>query len=161
MSSLGLDRHGSNPILNKISDLNWMIVFVVCLIAGIGITLLYSVAGGSFDPWAMKQLVRFGVGMIVILILALVDIRVWMFLAYPIYFLSLALLLYVEFFGHKGMGATRWINLGFMNLQPSELMKISLILALARYYHMVSDDEVQNYSKLLFPLLRFHSLSEI
>ncbi len=143
----------SKSLFQKISELNLVIIFVVILIACIGFALLYSVAGGNMDPWAKKQVIRFVIGMFGMLVIALVDIRVWMFLAYPFYFISLALLVVVSVMGQTGMGATRWIDLGFMNLQPSELMKIALILALARYYHCLSKDEVGKYSRLIMPVL--------
>lgn len=143
----------SKSLFQKISELNLVIVFVVILIACIGFALLYSVAGGNVEPWAKKQVIRFVIGMFGMLVIALVDIRVWMFLAYPFYFISLTLLVIVSVMGQTGMGATRWIDLGFMNLQPSELMKIALILALARYYHCLSKDEVGQYSRLIMPVL--------
>lgn len=145
-------RRRSKPLVQKLSELNLMIVVVVILIASIGFALLFSVAGGGVDPWAKKQVIRFVIGMFGMVVIALVDIRVWMFLAYPFYFISLALLIIVDVMGQTGMGATRWLNLGFMQLQPSELMKIALILALARYYHCMERDEIGKYSKLLVPL---------
>tara|TARA_B100001939_G_scaffold314113_2_gene298337 strand:+ start:13942 stop:15090 length:1149 start_codon:yes stop_codon:yes gene_type:complete len=146
-------NRGSRPLFQKISEINWLIVLVVVMITGVGIALLYSVAGGSFDPWAKKQLIRFALGLGMMLVIALVDIRIWMFLAYPLYFLSLALLVIVEIKGHTGMGATRWLNLGFMNLQPSEFMKITLILALARYFHCLPPEDTGRYKSLIWPLL--------
>lgn len=152
MALLSRGSRQSRSLLEKIADLNWLIVLTVIIISVFGFALLYSVAGGSLDPWAKKQMIRFGIGLCGMLIIALIDIRVWMFLAYPIYFLSLGLLLVVEYSGHTGMGATRWIDLGFMNLQPSELMKLALILALARFYHCQSNEEMKDYKQLLFPL---------
>ena len=106
----------------KLLEINWGFVLIVCLIAGIGFVLLYSVAGGSFEPWATRQMSRFAVGFAIMLAVATIDIRVWMSLAYPSYAVALFLLVLVEFFGQIGMGAQRWINLGFFQLQPSELM---------------------------------------
>ncbi|MCF8474799.1 MAG: rod shape-determining protein RodA [Emcibacter sp.] len=142
----------SKSLFQKLYDLNLFIVAVVFIIAMIGFALLYSVSGGNVDPWAKKQVIRFVIGMAGMVFIALVDIRVWMFLAYPFYFLSLILLIFVSITGHTGMGATRWINLGFMNLQPSELMKIALILALARYYHCLDKEDVRRYKSLLKPV---------
>jgi len=146
-------RRQTKSLLHKLSELNWPIVIVVAMIAGIGFALLYSVAGGSVDPWARKQVVRFAIGMMGMVFIAVIDIRVWMFLAYPLYIFSLILLIIVSVMGHTGMGATRWLNLGFMNFQPSELMKIALILALARYYHCLAKEEVGQYRRLIMPLL--------
>lgn len=142
----------SKSLFQKLSDLNLFIVTVVFIIAMIGFALLYSVSGGNVDPWAKKQVIRFVIGMAGMVFIALVDIRVWMFLAYPFYFFSLILLIFVSITGHTGMGATRWIDLGFMNLQPSELMKIALILALARYYHCLDKEDVGRYKSLLKPV---------
>jgi len=146
-------RRYSKSLLQKLSELNLLIVVVVIMIAVVGFALLYSVAGGAADPWAKKQVIRFVIGMFGMVVIAVIDIRVWMFLAYPFYFLSLMLLVIVSVMGQTGMGATRWINLGFMNLQPSELMKIALILALARYYHCLTKDEAGQYGRLIPPLL--------
>ena len=145
-------RRRSKSLIDKISELNLLIIFVVILIAGIGFALLYSVAGGGVDPWAKKQVIRFVIGMAGMVVIALVDIRVWMFLAYPFYFISLAMLVIVSVMGQTGMGATRWLNLGFMNFQPSEMMKIALILALARYYHCLEKEEVGKYKRLIMPV---------
>ncbi|NOZ41830.1 MAG: rod shape-determining protein RodA [Alphaproteobacteria bacterium] len=146
-------RRRSKPLLQKLSELNWLIVIVVILIARVGFALLYSVAGGTVEPWAKKQVIRFVIGMAGMIMIAVIDIRLWMFLAYPLYFLSLVMLVIVSVMGQTGMGATRWINFGFMNFQPSELVKITLILALARYYHCLAKEEVGQYRRLIIPLL--------
>lgn len=115
--------------------------------------MLYSAANGKFDPWATRQMVRFGVGFVAMLIVALTDIRIWLRYAYFFYIVTLLLLVFVEFSGTIGMGAQRWINLGLINLQPSEVMKITMILALARYFHGVSVDDVGRILYLLPPVL--------
>lgn len=145
-------RRRSKPLFQKLAELNLVIIVVVIMIATVGFALLYSVAGGAMDPWAKKQIIRFVIGMVGMVVIALVDIRVWMFLAYPFYFLSLMLLVIVSVMGQSGMGATRWIDLGFMNLQPSELMKIALVLALARYYHCLAKEETGKYTRLIMPV---------
>lgn len=103
-------------------------------------------------PWAGKQVIRFAAGILIMLAVAIVDIRTWMFLAYPFYGLCLILLVGVELMGFIGMGAQRWIDLYVIQLQPSELMKVVLILALARYFQLTSLEEVRKFSRLLFPL---------
>ena len=113
------------------------------MIACAGIAMLYSVAGGHFQPWALPQIVQFHRRALSILVAAaLIDIRVWMSLAYPAYGVALLLLIAVDVAGHVGLGAQRWITLGPLELQPSELMKISLVLALARFLHGKSVEEV-------------------
>lgn len=149
-------RIGSNKsksLRQKMSELNWFIVLVICVVAGFGFAMLYSVAGGSIDPWAKNQFIRFLGGLVLMVSIALIDIRVWMFLAYPLYGIALAMLIVVDVMGEMGMGAQRWINLGFMNLQPSEFMKITLIMALARYFHCLTDDETVQLKSLVKPII--------
>ena len=136
----------------KLLEINWGLVLLIAVIACIGFAMLFSVAGGNFQPWAMPQIVRFGIGLALLVAVALVDIRVWMALAYPAYGIALFLLIIVEVAGHVGLGAQRWIELGPLQLQPSELMKISLVLALARYLHGQSVEEVSWPFRLLIPL---------
>ena len=142
--SLGLGR--------KLLRLDWGLVLLISLTASIGFAMLYSAANGSLEPWAIRQMMRFGVGIGLMLVIALIDIRFWMRWAYVIYFVALALLVGVEVAGTTGMGATRWISLGFINLQPSELMKIALVLALARYFHGISLEETGRVLWLLPPM---------
>jgi rod shape determining protein RodA len=137
----------------KLLMVNWGLVFLVTLIASIGFAMLYSSAGGSWSPWAGKQVLRFIAGCIVMLGVALVDIRFWARWAYPIYAVTLVGLVAVEVMGSIGMGAQRWIDLGFFQLQPSEIMKLALVLALARYFHGISLEQVGRPLMLLAPLV--------
>ncbi|WP_417519192.1 rod shape-determining protein RodA [Minwuia sp.] len=136
----------------KLLRLDWGLVLLISLTASIGFAMLYSAANGSLEPWAMQQIKRFAMGMALMLAIALTDIRFWLRWAYVIYLAALGLLVGVEIAGTTGMGATRWINLGFINLQPSEVMKIALVLALARYFHGRSLDEVGRITYLIPPL---------
>lgn len=138
---------------NKLLQVRWLFVLLLCATAGVGSALLYSAANGSLEPWAIRHMVRFGVCLALFLVIALIDIRFWMRWAYGLYFATLALLVAVELAGFVGMGAQRWINLGFMNLQPSEIMKVTLVLALARYFHGVAHDDIGRPFRLLAPLL--------
>jgi rod shape determining protein RodA len=140
-------------LMGKLRAMNWFVVGLVTVTSCIGFVLLYSVAGGSFDPWADRQIVRFGIGMVLLLAVALIDIRVWFQLAYPIYGVSLLLLIAVEFFGRMGKGAERWIEIGPLQLQPSELMKIALILALARFLHGILVEDVSRPTRLIGALV--------
>jgi len=119
---------------SKVWHLNWALIVLLTTVAGIGFLMLYSVAGGSFTPWAEPQIKRFVLGFALMIVVAMVPIYFWRNVAGVAYGVSIILLLYVEFFGAVGMGAQRWINLGFMRLQPSELMKIALVMLLAAYY---------------------------
>lgn len=137
----------------KLLNLHWFLVFLICMTAAIGVAMLYSAANGSFQPWASRHMVRFGVGLVVMITIALIDVRIWLRYAYVFYGLSLVLLILVEIMGYVGMGAQRWLDLGYFNLQPSELMKIALVLALARYFHGLSLEDVERPTRLIMPLL--------
>ena len=142
----------------KLWQIHWLFVLLLVAVAGIGFAMLYSAAGpaageGSLDPWASRQMVRFAAGVVIMVAVALTNIRLWLRYSYVIYLVTLVLLAAVEFGGTAGMGAQRWINLGFANLQPSELMKIALVLALARYFHGGSADDVRRPLFVVPPLL--------
>jgi len=136
----------------KLWQVNWGLLLLLALIGAVGFAVLYSAAGGKMEPWAMRHAVRFGIFVGVLLVIALVDIRIWMQLAYPIYGLALFMLIAVDVLGVIGMGAQRWLDLYFIQLQPSELMKIGLVLAMARYYHHVNIENIGRISHLFVPL---------
>jgi rod shape determining protein RodA len=140
-------------IADKLYEINWGLVLLVSIIACVGIAMQYSVAGGSWSPWADKQLVRFVLGFALMIVVAMVDIRFWMSFAYPAYVVSLLLLVGVIVAGHVGLGAQRWLTLGPLDLQPSEPMKIAVVMALARYLHGLSVEEVSKPLRLLIPLV--------
>lgn len=135
----------------KIDRINWPLIVMLSLIACYGAAILYS-AGRGWSPWAAMHLLRFGTGVVMMLAVALVDIRHWMRLAYPIYGLSLLLLIWVEVAGKIGMGAQRWIDLGFLQLQPSEMMKIALVMVYAHYFHIVNPGRISHPVSLILPL---------
>jgi len=139
-------------IREKLVAIDWRLVLLIAIIASTGFAMLYSVAGGRLSPWAGAQIERFGIGLILLVGAACVDIRWWMRLAYPAYALSFLLLIAVEVAGHVGLGAQRWIELGPLQLQPSEFMKLSLVLALARYLHSQNVEDVSNPRILAIPL---------
>jgi len=139
-------------IRQKLLRLNWEFVLLIMLTASVGFAMLYSAANGSFDPWASRQMSRFAVGVAMMLTVALIDIRFWLRASYPIYGACLALLAAVEIMGSIGMGAQRWLDLGFFQLQPSEVMKIAVVLALARYFHGFDVDEAGRLRNLIIPV---------
>lgn len=139
-------------LVEKLSAISWPFLVLITLAASVGFVSLYSAAGGSFEPWAGKQMARFGVGMVMLVIVAVIDIRLWMRLAYPIFAVVCLMLVYVDIKGHIGMGAQRWINLGFIQLQPSEAMKIATVMALSRFFHGATAEDVKNPLFLLMPL---------
>lgn len=141
LSSLSSERLG---LFDRIANLNWVLVVLVSLLAGLGFAALYSAAGGAWDPWAKNQAIRFLPCLVIMLIIACMDIR-WVFgLSLWAWMGCFILLLVVDILGRVGMGAQRWIDLGFMNLQPSELMKVACIMLLARFYQTLPMDRVNS-----------------
>ena len=137
----------------KILFINWGLVALIIGAAASGFVMLISVAGGSLDPWASAQMQRFSIGLVAMFVIAMTPIWVWRNISVPIYLLALLLLLLVEFLGSTGMGAQRWINLGFINLQPSEVAKIALVMLMAAYYDWLPNDKVSRPFWVLVPLI--------
>ncbi len=120
--------------LQKIFYLNWPLIILLTAVASIGFLMLYSVSGGSFSPWAEPQMKRYVLGLTAMFIVAMIPIWFWRNMSVLAYIVSILLLVAVELVGVEGKGAQRWIDLGFMRLQPSELMKVTLVMLLAAYY---------------------------
>ena len=139
--------------LRKIMHLNWAVILLLASVAGIGFLMLYSVAGGSLNPWAEPQMKRFALGMGLLFFIAMVPIWFWRNMSVLAYGVSVLFLFGVEFFGVEHMGAKRWINIGFMELQPSELAKITLIMALAAYYDWLDTKKTSRPLWVLIPVL--------
>jgi rod shape determining protein RodA len=139
--------------LRKLLFMNWALLLVITAIAGIGWLMLFSIAGGDFNLWAKPQMLRYGLGFALLIFVAVLPIWWWRLMSWPAFAIGMILLLIVEFFGMVGMGAQRWIDLGFIVLQPSELMKIALIMALAAYYDWLDDDRVSHPVWVLLPVL--------
>jgi rod shape determining protein RodA len=159
-----VNPEGSRSIAQKLMSVHWPILIVTCFIAAIGMVSLYSVANGSFSPWAERHAFRFVVGLAMVLAIAVTSLRFWMNLAYPAYLLALGLLALVPFVGFIGsdegvissvtsLGARRWLNIGGLQFQPSELMKVSLVLMLARYYQWLPPSLVSQPKWVALPLL--------
>jgi len=154
MTVSALTRPGERDrLIVKLSELDWVFVLVLCLIAGAGGLMLFSIAGSSWTPWAAAHLVRFGICLLMMIALAMIDIRVWFALAYPVYFIGLLLLVAVEAVGDVRLGAQRWLAVGGFSFQPSEVMKLGIVLGLARLYHGVSADKARLSWWLLIPAL--------
>ncbi|MGD9785806.1 MAG: rod shape-determining protein RodA [Hyphomicrobiaceae bacterium] len=140
-------------LLEKVLRVDWIVLLLASLVAGVGLATLYSVAGGSFHPLAERHALRFLVGVGLVLLMALVPPRVWIGLAYPVYVVAVLALVLVALVGAEAMGARRWIALsGGLTFQPSELMKVALIAALARYYQWLAPARVSEPLWLLPPL---------
>ena len=135
----------------KLKRINYGLIILVTACCSIGFAMLYSAAGGDIEPWAQRHLVRYFVGLLGIIILGLIHIRLFFKGAYIFYGVSLMLLVFVELAGEVGMGAQRWIDFGVIRLQPSELMKISVVIVLARYFHIRSFQEIGNPLHLAIP----------
>ncbi len=146
-------RRGDMTVTEKLWQTSWSLIFWLCAIATIGFFMLYSAANASMDPWTMRQVMRFGLGLVLMLCIAMVDIRLVMRYAYLLFAITFALLIFVEVRGVIGGGAQRWIDLGIINLQPSELMKVALVLALARYFHSLSLEDAGRPIFLIIPLI--------
>ncbi|HUI34482.1 MAG TPA: rod shape-determining protein RodA [Stellaceae bacterium] len=138
-------------LTDKVRGLQWGLILLICVISSIGFAMLYSAANGSMQPWASKQVARFAIAFVPMIGAALIDIRHWFRVSYWLYGLALALIVAVDLRGVIGMGAQRWIDLGFFQLQPSELMKIALILALARYFHSLPSENSPRLLDLIVP----------
>jgi rod shape determining protein RodA len=151
-SLLDRDAPRSSFVL-KVLGINWGLLLLLTCIACMGFAMLYSAANGHWEPWAGKQVARFAVAVVIMIIVATVDLRFWLRSAYLIYIAALLLLIAVEIRGAIGMGAQRWIDLGVIQLQPSEFMKIALVLALARYFSMLTVEEIGRPVRLIPPAL--------
>ena len=139
--------------IRKVLALNWPIIFLLSAISGFGFVMLYSVSGGNLERWAQPQIQRFFIGMLCLFIVAMVPIWFWRNMSFLAYSIAVLLLIAVEFIGVTGMGAQRWIDVGFMRLQPSEVMKITLVLVLAAYYDWLPLTRTSRPLWVLFPVL--------
>ena len=137
----------------KVLYLNWPLVLLVTAVGAFGLLMLYSVAGGSLEPWASAQAKRMALGLVLMMVVAFIPIHFWRNVAGLAYAVALFLLIGVEFFGDVGMGAQRWIDLGVIRLQPSEMMKIALVMSLAAYYDWLDADKVSRPGWVLVALL--------
>ena len=137
----------------KILYLNWPLVFLLTAVASAGFLMLYSVAGGRAEVWAQPQMERFAVGMIAMIGLAFVPVWFWRAISVPAYVGCVLLLLAVDVFGHNAMGAQRWLQVGPIRLQPSEITKIALVLVLAAYYDWLDLSRVSRPLWVLIPVV--------
>jgi len=137
----------------KVLYLNWALVVLLTAVACVGFLMLYSIAGGSMTPWVAPQLKRFVLGIVLMFGVAMVPIWFWRNMAGLAFGVSILLLLVVDFFGTVSMGAQRWIDLGFMRLQPSELTKVTLVMILAAYYDWLDIRKTSRPIWVLIPVV--------
>jgi len=137
----------------KLMLLNWPFLLLIVSIALVGAASLYSVAGGSLEPWANRHVVRFCFGLALLFAVAFSDIRWWLRGAYPLYLAALLMMFLVPFIGVESGGARRWLGYGELSFQPAEMMKIALVLAVARYYQWLPPERIWRPDALLPPIL--------
>ena len=142
-----------SSVWQKLAQMPWILLILVMIVASVGFVLMYSAAQGHMDPWATRQIIHFSIFFPVMLLIAVVDIRFWFRYSYIMYFITLLLLIFVELKGHTALGATRWINLGSFKLQPSEIMKLCMVLALSRYFHSLPIDYISRPIFLIPPIM--------
>ena len=141
----------NNQLNSKLRNLDWLLVLIVLLIGTISLLTIYSIDTGQHNYFE-KHTIRFLFSFILLIAVALTSIKFWVGSAYLFYIFVLILLILVDYFGLSAQGAKRWLNLGVFNLQPSELMKVAVILALARYYQFIKIDDTDRITKLALPL---------
>jgi len=153
VAGLSSDTGHELSLVGKLGGVSWGLVLLVFIAAFFGIAVLYSAADGNMQPWAATQMIRFGIAVVPMIGAALLGIRHWFRAAYWVYAVALALVIAVDLRGFVGMGARRWIDLGVIQLQPSSLLNIALVLALARYFHARSDQDITRIRYLIPPAL--------
>ncbi|MBY6057598.1 rod shape-determining protein RodA [Leisingera daeponensis] len=152
MSYLEYHAKSTPTGLRKVLFLNWGLILLLATVSSVGFLMLYSVAGGSFNPWVEPQVKRFALGLGVMFVVAMIPIWFWRNISVVAYLGSLALLVAVELFGTVGMGAQRWIDIGFMRLQPSEVTKIAMVMLLAAYYDWLPPEKTSRPLWVLLPV---------
>ncbi len=153
MSFITEEYKGIPTGFRKILYFHWPLALLLIAVSCIGFLMLFSVSGGNFSKWSEPQIIRFCVGFIAMIMISFTPISVWRSMSIYAYLISLILLFYVEYFGITGNGAQRWIDLGFIRLQPSEFMKIALVMVLALYYDWLDDQKVSKIRWLIPPIL--------
>lgn len=144
----------SDSVIPKaLRQLPWRLLALLIGLAAFGAIVLYSAAGGSVTPWATSHVVRFSIFLIMAMIMARIPETTYARLALPGYFIVLVLLIGVELIGAIGGGSQRWLDLGFIRLQPSELMKLMIVLATARFYAMLPAGEIRKWTAIWPPLV--------
>ena len=143
----------SLSIIDKIREINIFLVCSLLIIFLFGLLSLYSVADANFNPWARNHLIRFVISAILFFIISVIDIKIILKLAYPLFFINILALVLIMFIGTETYGATRWIRIAGVSLQPSEFIKVSLILCLAKYYHSIPIIEVSKVSRMIIPVI--------
>tara|TARA_A100001011_G_scaffold295353_1_gene307644 strand:- start:1758 stop:2882 length:1125 start_codon:yes stop_codon:yes gene_type:complete len=145
--------HSSLSLREKINSFDYILVFSILLLGIISMFAMYSTDGGQLSYHTKNHIIRFLAFFFLFIIISLLQIRIWFSFSIFLYIFFFSLLLAVKYFGLTSSGSQRWLNLYFMNLQPSELMKIGLLLFLARYYHQISTRDVNKVKYLFLPFV--------
>lgn len=145
-------KQKESSISEKIEQLNWSLVSLITILAFIGFLMLYSAGGGSFRPWLIRQLGFFMIFFPLMIFIAVVDIRIWFRASYLFYIAALGLLVVVDIMGHNAMGATRWFRVGPIAIQPSEIMKVCTVFALARYFYNTEAEDIGKIRFVIVPV---------
>lgn len=153
MANTGVFHRPPPTVLDKLGQLNWPLIAVLCLLTAVGLAAQYSVAGGSWSPWAERHALRFIVGLGALIAIAVTPLHLWLRLAWPAYGVALVGLVLVPIFGTEALGARRWLALGPLSFQPAEAMKIALVLALATWFHSLAPSRTSHPLWLVPPLL--------
>jgi rod shape determining protein RodA len=145
--------HSPFAVRDKLYDLDFTLLFSILLLGIISIFAQYSSSGGQFDYYSKSHAIRFVVFFVFFMFVSLINIRFWNDYSLLIFIILILLLVAVKFFGVQSQGSRRWINLFVFNLQPSELMKVGIILFLSNYYHKISSGDVNKFRYLFYPLI--------
>ena len=145
--------HSPFSLKDKFFDLDFTLLFSILLLGVISIFAQYSSSGGQFDHYSKSHAIRFIVFFFFFLSISFINIRFWNDYSLLIFILLILLLVAVKFYGVQSQGSKRWINLFIFNLQPSELMKVGIILFLSNYYHKISSSDVNKFKYLFYPLV--------
>ena len=140
------------PLSQKLEQLNWLLISLIIILAFVGFLMLYSAGGGSFKPWLVRQLGFFCIFFPLMIFIAVTDIKIWFRASYVFYAIALTLVIIVDIMGHNAMGATRWFRVGSLTIQPSEIMKVCTVFALARYFYSIEAEEIGRVKFIIAPL---------
>ena len=140
-------------LFEKLKSVDYFLILIIMLIGAISVFAIYSTESGEFSFYTKNHLIRLLVFFGMFLVLSFVRITFWYKNAYFFYAVCVSLLFITLFFGLMASGSRRWLDLYFLNLQPSEIMKIAIIVCFARYYHRIQTAEIQNFKFILVPLI--------
>ena len=140
-------------VSERLGRFSWTLFVPMCLVLIVSEFMLYSAGGGAWHPFALSQLFKIIIGFGVFAIASFTNIKIWIKSAYVIYAIALIMIILVTFIGHTGMGAQRWLNIGFIHIQPSEMFKMALVIALARYFAWMNSVDLSKFKNYIAPSL--------